>query len=44
MLLNTPEPIDMHIYFELAQHHRFSKPRSDVAGEAGVVDSADGGY
>ncbi|CAE6906697.1 TPA: hypothetical protein P0E37_003283 [Vibrio campbellii] len=44
MLLNTPEPIDMHIYFELAQQYRFSQPSSDVAGEASVVDSADEGY
>ncbi|AIV05437.1 MULTISPECIES: hypothetical protein [Vibrio] len=44
MLLNTPEPIDMHIYFELAQQHHLSGGQANVGNEANVVDSVDGGY
>ncbi|GLR04064.1 hypothetical protein [Vibrio hyugaensis] len=40
MLLNTPEPIDMHIYLELAQQPHFSSSQVGVGCEANVVDSS----
>ncbi|MGR5444976.1 hypothetical protein [Vibrio jasicida] len=43
MLLNTPEPIDMHIYFELAQQPEFNTNQVDVGNEAKVVESSVGG-
>lgn len=42
MLLNTPEAIDMHIYFELAQQRHVSQAEIDIDNHSNFVDGDKG--